>query len=229
MDVGLTIAASGMLVEQTREDQLANDLANASTPGYKPDQLEQSAFGAMLLSGGGGQSAGTIDSGVEITREVTDVSQAAIQTTGEPLDFAISGPGFFAVRTPNGTRYTRDGQFSASAGGGLVDASGDPVLDQSGAPIALAAGGTVDASKLGVFNVPGAVKQGANLFAGTAQGRATGTVQSGALEGSGVDSARTVVDMIAALNSYEAGQKAIQTINQIEQRSATTVGALGGS
>jgi flagellar basal-body rod protein FlgG len=229
MDVGLTIAASGMLVEQTREDQLANDLANASTPGYKPDELQQSAFGAMLLSGGGGQSAGTIDSGVQITREVTNVSQAGIQTTGEPLDFAISGPGFFAVRTPNGTRYTRDGQFSASAGGGLVDASGDPVLDQSGAPIALAAGGTVDASKLGVFDVPGAVKQGANLFTGTAQGRAAATVQSGALEASGVDSARTVVDMIAALNSYEAGQKAIQTINQIEQRSATTVGGLGGN
>jgi flagellar basal-body rod protein FlgF len=229
MDVGLTIAASGMLVEQTREDQLANDLANASTPGYKPDQLEQSAFGAMLLSGGGDQSAGTIDSGVQITREVTNVSQSAIQTTGEPLDFAISGPGFFAVRTPSGTRYTRDGQFSASAAGGLIDASGDPVLDQNGGPIALAAGGTVDASKLGVFDVPGAVKQGANLFTGTAQGRAAATVQSGALEGSGVDSARTVVDMIAALNDYQAGQKAIQTINQIEQRSATTVGGLGGN
>jgi len=230
MDVGLTIAASGMLAEQTREDQLANDLSNASTPGYKPDELEQSSFGAMLLPGGApGQTLGTIDTGVEITREVTDMSQASLQSTGEPLDFAITGAGFFAVHTPAGVRYTRDGQFTAAANGDLTDASGNPVLSQSGAPIKLASNGTVAAGTLGVFDLASAAKQGDNLFTGTSRGRASGSVQSGALEGSGVDAARTIVDMIAALNNYQSGENAIQTINQIDQRSATSVGSLSGN
>ena len=91
-----------------------------------------------------------------------------MQETGEPLDFAIEGNGFFAVKTAQGVRYTRDGQFTTSAQGLLTDASGNPVLGQAGAPIKVAAGGTVPASALGVFEVPGAVKQGENLFTGAA-------------------------------------------------------------
>jgi flagellar basal-body rod protein FlgG len=230
MDLGLTIAASGMLAEQVREDQLSNDLANASTPGYKTEAAQQSAFGAMLVGGGTpGSSVGPIASGVQISREVLNVGQAGIQSTGDPLDFAISGAGFFAVRTSAGVRYTRDGQFSASASGRLVDASGNQVLDQAGAPISVSPDGTVAPASLGVFNVTNPAKQGDNLFTGTSQGRAAGTVQAGALEGSGVDPARTIVDMIAALNDYQSGEKAIQTINQVEQRSASAVGALGGN
>jgi len=246
MDIGLSIAASGMLAEQVREDQLANDLANASTPGYKVERTTQQAFGAMLLSGasatatgasalstgatliGTPQQVGPIATTTEITGETADLSQAGIKTTGNPLDFAVSGSGFFAVRTSAGVRYTRDGEFSATAAGGLVDASGNPVLDQAGQPVKLGADGTVAASALGVFALTGAAEQGDNLFTGTAQGRASGVVQAGALEGSGVDPARTIVDMIAALNDYQSGEKVIQTIDQVEQRSATTVGALGG-
>jgi flagellar basal-body rod protein FlgF len=230
MDVGLSIAASGMLAEQLREDQLANDLANASTPGYKPDQVEQGAFGAILLSGGSPsqpQQVGPVASQVRVTKEVTNLAQGGLQSTGDPLDFAISGPGFFAVRTSAGVRYTRDGQFSAAADGGLVDGSGNAVLDQAGKPVTLRATGTAAASDLGLFNVTGTAKQGGDLFSGAAAGRAAGIVQSGVLESSGVDPARTIVDMIAALNDYQAGQKVIQTIDQVEQRSASTVGGLG--
>jgi flagellar basal-body rod protein FlgG len=230
MDVGLSIAASGMLAEQVREDQLANDLSNASTPGYKPDDVEQSSFGSMLLPGGAdGSVAGTIDTGVQITREVTNMTQGGVENTGEPLDFAITGQGFFAVRTTSGVRYTRDGQFTASAAGDLIDASGNEVLSQSGSPIKLATDGTVASNLLGVFDVPNAIKQGANLFTGSSTGRASGTVSSGALEGSGVDAARTIVDMIAALNNYQSGENAIQTIQQIDQRSANSVGSLSGN
>ncbi len=70
-----------------------------------------------------------------------------MQETGEPLDFAISGSGFFAVKTAQGVRYTRDGQFTSSAQGVLTDTSGDPVLDQSGAPIKVAADGSVAAER----------------------------------------------------------------------------------
>jgi flagellar basal-body rod protein FlgG len=230
MDVGLTIAASGMLAEQAREDQLANDLSNASTPGYKPDSVVQSSFGSMLLPGGSpGSSAGSIYTGVQITKEVTNMTQGGLQSTGEPLDFAITGQGFFAVKTATGISYTRDGEFTASAAGDLVDASGNEVLSQSGSPIKIASDGTVPADSLGVFNVPNATKQGDNLFTGTSAGKATGVVSSGTLEGSAVDAARTMVDMIAALNNYQSGENAIQTIQQIDQRSATSVGALSGN
>ena len=99
---------------------------------------------------------------------------APMQETGEPLDFAIAGNGFFAVQTTQGVRYTRDGQFTESAQGVLTDSSGNPVLDQGGAQIRVAANGTVPASSIGVFEVPSAVKQGENLFAGTSTGKGAG-------------------------------------------------------
>ena len=99
------------------------------------------------------------------------MTPGSLQETGEPLDFAIAGSGFFAVKTAQGVRYTRDGQFTASAQGVLTDANGDPVLDQGGAQIKVGAKGTVPPSALGVFEVPGAVKQGENLYTGTASGK----------------------------------------------------------
>jgi flagellar basal-body rod protein FlgF len=229
MDLGLNIAAAGMLAEQVRQDQLSNDLANAATPGYKADTAIQSSFGALMLSNTAtGQPIGSIQTGVTISGIVTDTTPAALQQTGQPLDFAIAGQGFFAVRTPQGVRYTRDGQFSASAQGLLVDAQGNQVLGQGGGPIPVSAKGTVPAAALGIFNVTGVQKQGNNLFTGAAAGAATGTVKQGALEGSGVDPVQTMVDMIASLRAYESGQKAIQSIDETLQQSATNVGSLGG-
>jgi flagellar basal-body rod protein FlgF len=229
MDVGLNLAASGMLAEQVQADQLANDLANASTPGYKPDATIQSSFGSMLLSNTlTGQPIGSITTGVTNSKSVTEMAQGALQETGEPLDFAITGDGFFAVKTANGIQYTRDGQFATNAQGQLVDEFGDEVLSQNGSPIQVGAKDTVPPTALGVFNVPGAVKLGNNNFSGTSTGQATGTVQSGALEGSGVDPIETMVDMTADLEAYQAGQQTIQTINQTMQESATSVGSVGG-
>ena len=230
MDVGLYIAATGMLAQQVRQDQLTNDLANASTPGYKPDRSVQSSFPDLLMSNSstGGQ-IGPISTGVTISKTVTDMSPAPLQQTGQPLDFAIAGTGFFGVRTAAGVRYTRDGQFMSGAQGLLVDSSGNQVLGQGGAPIRVSAKGTVPATALGVFNVPNAAKQGDNLFTGAAAGRATGTVQQGVLEGSGADPVHTMVDMIAAMREYEAGQKAIQSIDETLGESAASVGSIGGN
>ncbi|MGA2470953.1 MAG: flagellar hook-basal body complex protein [Solirubrobacteraceae bacterium] len=229
MDVGLSIAASGMIAEQVREDQLANDLANASTPGYKPTEDVQSAFGSLLVHNSSGQTVGAMYTNTEITGQTPNLTPAGLDTTGEPLDFGVGGAGFFAVQTANGVRYTRDGQFTQSAKGDLVDANGNNVLSQTGAPIKVGADGTVPASSLGVFNVTNPVAQGDNLFSGTAAGRATGLAQSGVLESSGVDAARTMVDMIASLNTYQSGEQAIQAINETMQRSASATGALSGT
>jgi flagellar basal-body rod protein FlgF len=228
MDVGLSIAAAGMNAEQVREDQLSNDLANASTPGYKPTDDVQSAFGAMLLKSYG-QTDGTVDTQTEITSQAPNLTQGSIESTNEPLDFAITGSGFFAVHTSAGTRYTRDGQFTESASGDLVDANGNEVLSQSGQPVKVASDGTVADSALGVFKVSNPTVQGNNLFTGSSSGKDTGTVQSGALEGSGVNAATTMVDMIASLNTYQSGQQAIQAISQTMQESASATGALSGA
>jgi flagellar basal-body rod protein FlgF len=228
MDPGLYIAASGMIAEQVRQDQLANDLSNASTPGYKVDHSNQQSFGELLLSNTAtGQPVGEIQTGVRIGSITTDLAPAPLQQTGQPLDFGIAGEGFFAVRTSQGIRYTRDGQFAASAQGQLVDSQGDQVLSQNGAPIAVSSSGTVPASALGVFNVTGATKQGDTLYSGTAAGRATGVARQGELEQSAVDPVNTMVDMIASMQTYQSGENAIQAIDGTLQESSQNVAALG--
>ena len=227
MDLGLDIAASGMVAEQIRQDQLSNDLANAATPGFKPDETPQHSFGSVLMANTeGGGAVGAVNQGVALGKTYTNMTPGTMQETGEPLDFAIEGSGFFAVRTAQGTRYTRDGQFTSSATGVLTDANGNPVLSAKGAQIKVSAAGTVPAGEVGVFEVPGAAKQGENLYTGTAAGKPTGTVRPGSLEGSGVDAAKVMVEMITSLRSFQSGQQAIQAIGQTLQEAASQVGSL---
>jgi flagellar basal-body rod protein FlgG len=227
MDLGLLISATGMVAEQTRQNQLSNDLANASTPGYKPDTAPRRNFGQVLLANSSGAPAiGSVDLGVQTGAAVTNMNAGSVENTGEPLDFAVQGKGFFAVRTAQGVRYTRNGQFTTTAAGVLTDGVGNPVLDQRGAQITVPASGIVPASAIGVFEVPGATKQGENLFTGAATGRATGTARSGMLEGSGVDAAKVMVEMITSLRTFQSGQQAIQTIGQTLQEATTQVGSV---
>jgi flagellar basal-body rod protein FlgG len=230
MDVGLFIAASGMVAQQARQDQLSNDLANASTPGYKADQTSSHSFDEVLLHNTEtGKPIGDVSLGVSVGKAYTDMNPASMQTTNEPLDFGIVGTGFFAVKTAQGVRYTRDGQFTTSAQGLLTDGQGNEVLDQAGAPIKVGADGTVPPSSVGVFNVPNAVKQGENLFTGTPSGTAEGTVRSGVLEESGVDPAKVMVEMVGSLRTFQSDQQAIQAIDQTLQAASTQVGSLTGS
>jgi flagellar basal-body rod protein FlgG len=230
MDLGLFIAASGMVAEQTRQDQLSNDLANATTPGYKSDQSVQRNFGSVLLANTeGGQSVGSVDQGVSLGKTFTDLSPAAVQETGEPLDFAIEGSGFFAVKTAQGIRYTRNGQFTESAAGLLTDQAGNPVLDSAGATIKVPTAGTLAASALGIFEINNAEKQGENLFTGTRAGNAGGRIRQGMLEASGVDAAKVMIEMISSLRSFQSGQQAIQAIDKTLQAASTQVGSLNGN
>jgi flagellar basal-body rod protein FlgG len=225
MDLGLNIASAGMLAEQVQEDQISNDLANASTPGFKASSATQQSFGSLLLQNtSNGQTIGSIGTGVNVSKGRTNLAQGPMQQTGRPLDFAIQGSGFFAVKTANGTQYTRNGQFSVSNKGQLIDQYGDDVLSQTGSPIAVGAAGTVPTSALGVFNVTNPSQLGNNNFSGKAAGgRATGQVYSGQLEGSGIDPIQEMTQMESALNAYTAGQTTIGTISQTMQESAQSV------
>ncbi len=229
MERGLYIAASGMMSEMVRQDLIANDLANASTPGYKPDRATQREFAELLLANSSsGAPVGALGMGVAIDRRVTDLSPAAIRDTGEATDFAIEGDGFFAVRTDGGVRYTRNGQFSVSATGALVDSLGHQVLGPTGRPLAVAADGKIESAALGVFSLDGARKEGDSLLTGTARGKAAGTVRQGALEASGTDPVRAMVEMIASLRALEANQRVITTIDGTLTRAATQVASPNG-
>jgi len=229
MERGLYIAASGMLAEQVRQDQIANDLANAATPGYKADRTSQAGFGELLLANSAtGATVGPQGTAVQVSAVETDFSPKPAKDTGEPLDFAVVGEGFFAVQTARGTRYTRNGQFQADAQGRLVTAQGDPVLGRGGRTLTVGADGRVDPRNLEVVNLRDPRKDGDSLVAGTAAGNAAGQVRAGALESSGADAARSMVDMIASMRAFEAGQKVIQTIDETLGKAATQVGAVSG-
>jgi flagellar basal-body rod protein FlgF len=229
MDRGLYIAASGMLAEQIRQDQIANDLANSSTPGYKSDRTTQTNFGELLLTNSvTGETVGSQGTAVEVDQVKTDFTPQTTRETGEPLDFAVVGEGFFAIQTKAGVRYTRNGQFSTDAQGRLVTATGDPVLGKGNRTISVAKGGTVDPKQLAVVNLTNPRKQGDSLVSGTPRGTATGVARAGVLEASGADPARAMVDMIASMRTYESGQKVIQTIDETLQKAANSVGTVSG-
>ena len=147
MDRSLYIMASGMLTELARQDRIANDLANASTPGYKRTVATQHAFGDILLqSRRTGGPVGDVGLGVEEAGSRVDLTQGALRMTDEPLDVALDGDGFFSVATANGVRYTRDGQFRVDAEGKLVTAIGDAVLGTNGKAVVV---GTSDKPTIG--------------------------------------------------------------------------------
>jgi flagellar basal-body rod protein FlgG len=239
MDRGLYIAASGMLAEQTRQDQIANDLANASTPGYKADRSAQQGFGQILLENTAtGAPVGPLGLGTAITRTVTDLTPAPLTETDEPLDLALDGTGFFAVQTPTGQRYTRNGQLVVDPAGQLRTSTGYPVLDTAGRPIpvgsadglVVSADGTVSRAgrvlgRLAVVSLTGAAKQGDTLFTGTPGAPPAGTaVRQGYLESSGVNATTAMVELITSLRTFQSDQKAIQTIDETLQKGISSGG-----
>ncbi len=228
MERGLYIAASGMIAEQARQDLIANDLANASTPGYKSDRATQRAFDEVLLQNTKtGAGIGPIGQGVAIDRQATDWRPAPIRQTEEPLDFAIQGEGFFAVRGANGVQYTRNGRFSAAADGALTTATGENVLGRNGQPLRVGADGTVNPGELQVVQLANPRKAGEGFVTGQPGAQVPATaVKSGALEGSGADPARAMVDMIASMRAFESGQRVIRTIDDTLQKAANDVGQL---
>jgi flagellar basal-body rod protein FlgF len=218
-----------MLTEMVRQDQIANDLANASTPGYKADRATQRSFGDMLLSNSvTGQTVGPLGMGSQIDTVTTDTTAAPARDTGEPLDFAVVGDGWFSVQTPQGARYTRNGQFGLSPQGTLIDNLGNQVLGRNGGPVRAGADGKVDPTLIAIVTLNNTQKIGDSYVTGAAGGQATGTVRQGALEGSNADPSRSMVDMIASFRAFESGQRVIRTIDETLSKASNTVGGMPG-
>ncbi|MBO5292328.1 MAG: flagellar hook-basal body protein [Lachnospiraceae bacterium] len=147
---GLYTAYTGMINEQNRMDVLTNNLANASTIGFKKEGATSQAFDDVLAlkikdtseSPNCAKRLGTMSMGVKIGENYTDYSQGSFRETGNTYDLAIAGNGFFAIEFTNkagetSTKYTRDGSFTLNQEGYLVTEDGDYVLDEDGDQIKL--------------------------------------------------------------------------------------------
>ena len=146
------------------------------------------------------------------------------------------------MQTPQGVRYTRDGQLTLDSRGRLQTTTGFLVLGTNGKPItigdpnAVSVGadgtvrsGTATLGQIDVVSLTGAVKQGDTLFTGTPGAKPAGTqIEQGYVEGSGVEPARAMVDMIVSLRAYEASQRVLHTIDDTLGRAVTQVGSANG-
>jgi flagellar basal-body rod protein FlgF/flagellar basal-body rod protein FlgG len=208
MDSGYYAAMTGLVARSQALDIAATNLANAQTPGYR---AEQEYFRSVLLGPGAldsledSQLGRTVNNFGVLGGDRLNMAQGAIAQTGNPLDLAIEGEGFFMVQTPSGPRYTRDGSFHRTPGGQLVSAAGEPVLSATGQPIPVPPG-EVTVGADGVLSVSGGVAATVGVF----------TFPAGAqLTAEGANRYRAPDDAAPALSKNAAiHQGAVEAANQ---------------
>lgn len=226
MDSGYYAACSGLKTQSAALELVANNIANVSTSGYR-GQIP--SFESLVA-----QTSGPAMNGWErLSNEHSvldgarlDLGEGNLERTGNPLNFAIEGPGFFSVQTKAGTLYTRDGSFHISSAGQLDTASGDPVLGDSG-PLTVP-NGEVSVSSDGTVSVNGAVAgklrivefppnadlkpAGESYYSGPANSPTPATassVRQGMLESSNVSPVRAMVALISAQRQAEMMERAL--------------------
>jgi flagellar basal-body rod protein FlgG len=226
---GLYTAAAGMAAQQQRMDHLANDVANVNTAGYK--HVRTGFRDLVYAQTGRGAAAGVTAGSGSATQIVgRSFAQGSLQQTGQPLDVALQGPGFLQVRTPQGqTALTRDGSLHVTNTGQLVNSTGAQIVPPINFPngtnmgeVSIAADGTITAgaNRIGqlvavdVASPQALTAAGDNLFVANAQSgaprpSAVTSFAGGSLEGSNVELADSMVDMMDAQRAFELASKAI--------------------
>lgn len=236
MDSGLYAAYTGLLARTEALDTAANNLANAGTVGFR---AQRDYFRGVLAGLDGSTSASQVGNAINdygvLGGNLIDEGQGTITATGNPLDLALNGQGFFAIQTLQGVQYTRDGGFTRSSGGQLQTQHGEPVLDASGQPITIPSGtvdiapdgsisvttpdGSAIAGKIGIFSFPSETDLtalGTNRFgapAGTQPITSDATIQQGALEGANLDAVHGTMQLILIQRQAEMMQKALSVFN----------------
>src|SRR6266851_5190276 len=246
---GIYTTAAGLATATLRLGIVSNNVANASTPGYKQDRLPEEVGKSIDLQrwavDAQGRPVGSITLGPQVGLSQLDLAAGPIQETSNPLDLAIAGSGFFAVQAADGpTRYTRDGGFHADIDGFLRARDGSAVLDSGGQPIQLptstdisvAADGTVQAggavvAQLQMVDFPAGQtlnKVGCGMFTapnGALPQPATGVqLYQGYLEGSNVDMTESMVSTMNLVRAYEANQKLLQMQDATLKQAVNDVG-----
>lgn len=225
MDPAIYDAIRGCLVQQGIFDVVANNLANTGTTGFKKDLL-------------------FLDEAQE-AQATSIMAQGNIRHTGNPLDLALAGEGFFKVDTPQGIRYTRNGTFHLNTQGMLITSNGDPVLGEGG-PISIEGaditidatgrievdGTEVDTLAIVSFEQPENLqKEGVSCYvyegdeSEGSQPKET-SVQQGYLEESNVMVTEEMIRMIEALRNFESYVKVLQTFDEVNEEVINEVGKL---
>jgi flagellar basal-body rod protein FlgG len=259
---GWYTGASGMNAQQMRLDAISNNLANVDTTSYKRDIAVSKNFPELLLrrmdddgvyknpfgSADVAPVIGKIGLGVEMNELFTDFEQGSFKPTSGDSDFALEGKGFFAVETPAGERYTRNGNFTVGVEGYLMTKEGFPVLGENGrlylkdSKFTVNKNGEVyvrplsntdkdpvllDRLKLVTFDNDRFIqKQGSSLYKDTevsgpavsAEGKNRPTVAQGYVEASNVNVVNEMVQMIEVNRAYEANQKTVQSEDTMMQK-----------
>ena len=229
MNSGIYTAFSGMRAQLEALDLLANNLSNLNTTGFK----EQTAFFTLLNqiidpSKNSGELNSVINNQSILADCLLNVADGSMALTHRDLDVALAGKGFFAVQTPGGVRYTRNGSLILNAQSVLSTADGFPVLSTNGRPISLGPGSItinedgevflngarVDRMKVVTFDNPSIlVREGKSLLApreGQAIEKASDAkVNQGYLEQSNVNAVSSVVRLVGIMRQFEAIQKSL--------------------
>jgi flagellar basal-body rod protein FlgF len=259
---GLYSSASGALVAESMADNVANNLANVDTSGFKQTLLQiqsspsldiyriQTDPGSTPTNPLAGrpvhQEVGELGTGAQVYDTPTSYDEGSLQATGNPLDLAITNTAnaFFTIQTPNGVRYTRDGEFAEDGQGILRTRDGNTVLSTQGQQIQLQQQGAVTVQKDGTVvqnGVPVAQlaltqfnsllnlrPEGVNNYAITGNAGPTATttaqVQQGSLETSNANVVKSMVDLITAERWFDANEKSIMTQDNATNTAISIVG-----
>ena len=256
----LHVARTGLDAQNMRMQVIANNLANVNTVGFKKDRasFETLAYQAMTVAGAASSAENkyaiglNLGTGVQVNGTARIDTQGTLTTTGNGLDVAIEGAGYFQVQMPDGRiGYTRAGNFGRSADGTLVTSDGKPVQPQiqiaeDATSVSIGADGTVSASgpdgtltelgriELARFANPAGLQAiGNNLLVetqasgapqvGGAGEEGRGSLRGGMLEGSNVNVVEELVDMIETQRAYEVNSKMIQATDEMMKNAAQTL------
>lgn len=255
MNPALWIAKTGLNAQQTRMSVIANNLANVNTTGFKEGRAKfEDLIYQTVRQAGGRSSQNTqlpsglmLGTGVRVAATEKHFTQGNLIQTGNALDLAINGSGFFQILRPDGTiAYTRDGTFQVDSQGQIVTDNGfrlqpNIVIPQNAQSITIGRDGTVTATvpgnptpvqlgslQLADFINPSGLKPiGGNLYLQTAASgppqtgtpglNGIGTIQQGALEASNVNIAEELVNMIETQRAFETNARLISTVDNMLQ------------
>ena len=262
MQEGIYIAASGAFKQEKNLNVIANNLANLGNAAFKRDGLvfteKTSSFRSLLNFTETEPSQFNQDrpkngaSYVGVASFYTDHSQGSLKKTGNTLDLAIEGDGYFVIQTPAGERYTRNGNLILDAEGFLATQMGNRLLGPKGEPIQIdTAGGSIDIDSKGFISVGSGLenqpagqlklaaieaksnltKEGNGLYkltgGGTVkEGAKNFSVRQGFLELSNVNSVEEMTKMITTLRAFEAYQKVIQAIDGADDLAVNSIGRI---
>lgn len=233
---GIYAALSGAIAQARALDVISNNMANASTTGFKRDDL---VFKEIFKQAGANPDV--THRQVVLEDVVPNLSQGSLKTTGNPLDVALEGEGFFVVQTSGGERLTRAGSFNLDPAGTLVDAGGNAVLGDAGPIVVPPEGGaSIDVTgnvlsrglpvgKLRVVNAETGdlIREGNNLWrvkdGSTPTPVDSAHVESGSIEGSNVSVVASMSELIWVTRVFESFQNTIETFRSIDQKTANEI------